>query len=172
MIESFKSNLSNLSWENVYSGSDTDTAFFNFWDDWSTIFNLHFPVKYVALNKNYHKLNDFMSSGLLVSRKMKLELHHKCKISRNYEDASKYKNLRNLYNKVFKSAKKLYFESKLEFNKNDPKKLWATLNEILNRSLSKSSIDKVSVNGKSINDAQNMENEFNSFFSQKLLKIS
>ena len=42
--------------------------------------------------------------------------------------------------------------------------LWATLNEILNRS--KSSIDKISVNGKSIDDAQNMANEFNSFFSE------
>ena len=81
---------------------------------------------------------------------------------------------------MLKSAKKMYFESKLESNKNDPKKLWATLNEILNRSSSKfridkvsvnrssskSSIDKVSVNGKSIDDAQNMENEFNSFFSE------
>ena len=44
--------------------------------------------------------------------------------------------------------------------------LWATLNEILNRSSSKSSIDKISVNGKSIDDAQNMANEFNSFFSE------
>ena len=93
---------------------------------------------------------------------MKLELYHKFLISRNYEDKSKYKNYRNFYNKVLKSAKKMYFESKLEFNKNDSKKLWATLNEILNRS--KSRIDKVSVNGKSIDDAQNMENEFNSFF--------
>ena len=50
---------------------------------------------------------------------------------------------------MLKSAKKMYFESKLESIKNDPKKLWATLNEILNRSSSKSSIDKVSVNGKS-----------------------
>ena len=107
-----------------------------------------------------------MSSGLLVSRKMKLELYHKFLISRNYEDESKYKNYRNLYNKVLKSAKKMYFESKLESNKNEPKKLWATLNEILNRSSSKSSIDKVSVNGKLIDDAQNMANEFNSFFSE------
>ena len=97
---------------------------------------------------------------------MKLELYHKFLISRNYEDKSKYKNYRNFYNKVLKSAKKMYFESKLEFNKNDSKKLWATLNEILNRSSSKSSIDKISVNGKSIDDAQNMENEFNSFFSE------
>ena len=91
-IKPFKSNLSNLFWENVYSCSDTDTAFLNFWDDWSMLFNLHFPVKYVALNKNYHKSNNFMSSGLLVSRKMKLELYHKFLISRNYEDESKYKN--------------------------------------------------------------------------------
>ena len=41
---------------------------------------------------------------LLVSRKMKLELYHKFLISRNYEEESKYKNYRNLYNKVLKSA--------------------------------------------------------------------
>ena len=53
----------------------------------------------------------------------------------------------------------MYFQSKLESNKNEPKKLSATLNEVLNRSSSKSSIDKVSVNEKSIDDALKMANE-------------
>ena len=74
-IESFQRNLSNLSWENVYSCNDSNSAFLTLWEDWSTLFNLHFAVKYVGLNKNYHKLNNFMSGWFLVSRKKKLELY-------------------------------------------------------------------------------------------------
>ena len=56
---------------------------------------------------------------------------------------------------------------KLESNKNEPKKMWATLTEVLNRSSSKSSfMGQVLVNGEIIDDAQNMSNEFNFFFSE------
>ena len=171
-IQQFKNNLSALSWESVSSCQDVNLAFANFWEDWSLLFKLHFPLKSVRFDKNYHKINDFMSKGILISRKNKLDLYKKFLFSQNPENENRYKTYRNLYNKTVKAAKVLYYEKKLESNKSDPKKMWGTLNEAINRSSSKSTIiNEINVKGESVHEAGKIANEFNIFFSEIADKI-
>ena len=166
-LNQFKDNLSSLSWERVTSCQDVNLAFSNFWEDWSLLFDLHFPLKSVRFNKNYHKINDFMTKGILISRKNKLNLYQKFLFSQNSVNENRYKTYRNLYNKIVKAAKVLYFEKKLESNKSDPKKMWGTLNEAINRSSSKSTIiNEINVKGVTVTDSGNIANEFNTFFSE------
>ena len=163
----FKSDLSKINWGSVLTENDPNIAFSNFWDNWSMLFDLHFPLKRIHFNKNHHKINDFMSKGLLVSRKNKLNLHLNFIRSQNNEDFLRYKSYRNLYNKLLRVAKKLYFEAKLERNQGDPKKMWDTLNEAINRKCSKNSfINEINVNGQPSSDSQKIANEFNIFFSE------
>jgi len=122
-INLFRENLSNLLWHDVLSCSDPLESFDLFWNSWSTLYNLHFPVKKSKFNKNFHKIQDFISKGLLTSRRTKLSLYQDYLSSRNPQKFEIYKNYRNLYNKLIREAKKFYYEKKLESSKNCPKKM-------------------------------------------------
>ena len=74
-IERFRTQLSNLSWRNVTNTDDTNIAFEYFWNDFNALFELNFPEMSVKFNKNLHPKQPFLTKGLLISRKNKLELH-------------------------------------------------------------------------------------------------
>ncbi len=57
-IDRFRTQLRNLSWNNVYNSRDTNESLSNFWDDFKTLFDLNFPFKTVRTNRNSHKIND------------------------------------------------------------------------------------------------------------------
>ncbi len=73
---------------------------------------------------------------------------------------SKYVTFRNVYNKIVRASKKLYFEFRLKNCVNDPKKTWGTLKEAINLKKSSSNIEKISVNGTQITDNKCMVDEF------------
>jgi hypothetical protein len=55
----FRNSLSNMSWNNVISANNVDTAYENFWSDFHTLFEYHFPIKTCKFNKNFHKKKQF-----------------------------------------------------------------------------------------------------------------
>ncbi len=73
-------------------------------------------------NKNVHKINDYLTSGLLISRKTKILLHKKAASERTIEANQKYRTYRNLFNTLVRKSKKMYFETNLNSNKKNPKK--------------------------------------------------
>ena len=59
----------------------------------------------------------------------------------------------------------MYYSEKIDSLKHDPKSLWKTLNEAINRKQSKnSSIDSILVNNLKISNPTEMANGFNDFF--------
>ena len=76
-MDNFNDELQKLRWNNVLNCNDVDKSFDIFWNDFITLFELHFPLKKVKLNKNIHKIQNFMTTGLLTSRKTKIELYKK-----------------------------------------------------------------------------------------------
>ena len=133
----FYESLSNIGWSDVLDCQDPENAYNIFWDLFSTLFNLHFPLRRVNFNKNFHKLNSFMSTGLLTSRRKKLELYKLYLSDKTALNFSNYKSYRNLFNKLIKASKKLHYENELQKNQKDPKAMWKILNESINRSSSK-----------------------------------
>ena len=80
---------------------------------------------------------------------------------------STYKSYRNLYNRVLRSSKILYFETQLRLNQKNHKVTWKILNESLNRSSSKSSdIKEIKIHDEVISEPSLIANSFNSFFSE------
>lgn len=73
----FKNNLRNLSWQSTYNSNDVNLAYNNFWSPFKTLFELHFPFRTPRPNRNFNKINDFMTPGLLISRRTKNELFKK-----------------------------------------------------------------------------------------------
>jgi hypothetical protein len=107
-----------------------------------------------------------MTPGLLTSRNKKNTLHRVSLNNPTVLNLTNYKTYRNLYNKILRASKKLYFTSNLKQNIKNPKKTWDLLKEALNKSNCKSRIDTLKVNNGIITDPVEMAEEFNGFFSE------
>ena len=73
-LERFKNNLKNVNWDKVIACTDTDECYDKFWSLYTELYDLHFPWVTVKFNRNLHKISEFMTQGLLVSRRVKIEL--------------------------------------------------------------------------------------------------
>ena len=156
--------MANLNWHDTVTQNNVNRAFENFWTVFSDLYQLHFPVVKTKFNSNIHRINDYMTTGLLVSRKRKLEL---CKIAakeRTVLATQNYRKYRNLFNTLMRASKKLYFGSNLEFHKKNPKKTWDILKEAANLHKSNDTVEKIVVNNVTINDPGEIANHFNDFF--------
>jgi len=79
------------------------------------------------MNNNYHLIEPWQTSGILTSRRTKNKLNVAFLKKPSVANSTKFKNYRNLYNKVIRLAKKNYYQKKLlEYNGN-LKKTWQTL---------------------------------------------
>ena len=171
-INQFREALGALNWQNVLNSNQVDDCYDLFWDDFKSLFDLYLPITTKKLNKNLHKISDFMTGGLLVSRKRKLELHKLAILNPSQVNLEKYKKFRNLFNSLVRASKKLHYNNQLSANKKNPKKLWDTLKTLTSGGNSNTTLNKIEANGKIINDKKEMAEEFNSFFTEAGKRIA
>jgi hypothetical protein len=67
-INRFKESLRNQCWRDVLASEDVNVGCGTFWETFSTLYDIHFPIIITKFNRNIHKLNEFMTAGLLISR--------------------------------------------------------------------------------------------------------
>ena len=165
-LERFRDHLSNLDWANTNNQTDVDLAYRNFWDTFKTLFDLNFPTSRKKFYKNYHKINGYMTKGLLVSRITKLKLLKNSANIPSPKNLNDYRNFRNIYTKTLRASKKMYFNANFEKAQKNPKKTWELIREAIGSDPKKSKISKISVQGQSIEDPNIIPNEFNKFFAK------
>jgi hypothetical protein len=143
----FRAELGITDWTNLTSKLTVDEASEEFWTKYKELFNRKFPIKRIRFNKNKHKIQNFMTNGLLVSRNRKKILHQTSISVPSAENKQKYKDFKSVYQRVIRGAKKLYFTNKLHENAGNPKKTWGTLNEILGKSRNSEAVKLLNING-------------------------
>ena len=104
-LEKFKLNLQTFNWDEVTNSTETDDCYNKFWSLYSTLFDLHFPWVTSNFNRNVHKISNFMTVGLLTSRKTKLKLLKISLTVPSEENRNKYKQNRNIYNTLMRASK-------------------------------------------------------------------
>jgi hypothetical protein len=112
-INAFKNDLHAISWNDVYSCEDVHECFESFSSTFNTIYNLRFPSRQIKFNKNVHKIEKWMTQGLLISRLNKLRLGKIASKHPTAENIHKFKMYRNMYNTVLRACKKAFFENQL-----------------------------------------------------------
>ena len=162
----FTDALGELNWANVTSQISVDTAFNEFWSTFSSLYDLYFPLIKKRLNRNIHKLNDYMTRGLLISRTEKIKLHKLALINPTEVNCNKYKSYRNLFNTLVRKSKKLYYDFQIAKNTKNSKKTWDIFNEITLRKTSAHNLNEIEINGIVSSNKMEMANEFNNFFSK------
>ena len=76
-----------------------------------------------------------------------------------------YNLFRNRINKEIKKAKKDYFTTFFDENKNNIKKTWMGIKSIINTKQSSQNVFQISLNGKVITNPNAISNTFNIFFA-------
>jgi len=163
-ILSFKEQLSSLTWNNVIAEPDVNKSYQLFWEDFSNLYNLNFPLKKVKPNKNFHKINPFMTLGLLTSRREKIRLHKKSLAFPTQDNILTYRRYRNVFARILKASKKLYYATEFSKARKNPKKTWELINQAINNTGSEQKIDKITSNGQEITNKTEIANAFNDFF--------
>ena len=171
-LERFRDNLSHIEWNDVNESNDVDIAYRHFWSSFKTLYDLNVPQKRKKFNKNYHKINGYMTQGLLISRRTKINLLKKSINEPSESNIRNYRNFRNIYTKTLRASRKLYFDSNFQKARKNPKKTWDLIREAIGSDPAKPKIDKLSVSDRSVDDLKQIPNEFNKFFTTAGKNIS
>ena len=165
-INQFNEMLSMNIWENVLNDLNPQSSFDKFYEEFDSAFNLYFPIREVRFNKNIHKIEGFMTGGLMISRLKKLELGSIFSKNKTEENNIAYTTYRDIYNKAIKDAKKIFYREQLDQNKDDLRKTWQTLRKVISKSNDKTScIDEIKVNDTSYTNNNDISNKFNDYFT-------
>jgi Reverse transcriptase (RNA-dependent DNA polymerase) len=168
----FREALRNNNWDLVTNSDSAQIAFNFFSDTFFSLYDIYFPLRSVKFNKNYHSIENWMSPGLLISRREKIRLFKLSAKVPSPRNIATFKNYRNIYNKLTKLAKKLYYEKQFLKFQSNLKKTWQLIYEVIKKSNSKNDpIQHIIVNNVSISDPRIMAESFNEFFSNVAVKI-
>jgi hypothetical protein len=147
----FREALSGLDWSHVTNETNTQISYNNFSDTFLSLYDVYFPLTRKKFNKNYHKIEPWITGGLLVSRRNKILLAKNCHLFPSVEGTNSYKRYLNMYNLLLRESKKMYFAAELKKNQSNIKKSWELINKAINKQKCKSSsVMNISVNGVSL----------------------
>ena len=172
-VNKFKVALRDFNWNFVTENNDAQLAFSDFSNTFHHLYNLYFPIVTTKFNKKIHKIEKWMTKGILISRLNKIKLGKLCFMTPSITNSIKFKNYRNIYNTVIRNAKKLFYEKELLMAQSNLKKTWSILKNAINKPSTKSSnIESLNIDGATVNDPKVLANELNIFFSSVASKIA
>jgi hypothetical protein len=131
-VNQFVNSLHLEDWANVISCNDPNVALDNFTLTFKANHSKFFAKKERRFNKNIDKKEKWMTKGLLTSRLKKLELSKMCSQTPTPENFTRFKLFCNMYNRLIRISRKIFYEEQLSANKNNLRKTWQILNDALN----------------------------------------
>ena len=153
-ITLFNNELQKVNIDLVLKETDPDTSFKVLLKDYMNLFNKYFPKQVIKdSRKNYNWFDDELKK--LLSTK-KHYLRNTCK-----QNPLKQKDI---YFRKIQQKKQEHIKNKLEFNKNDIKATWRTLNSLLGKK-NIPECKSLYTNTNKITDPQQLANLFNEHFS-------
>ena len=172
-FKKFKESLKGIDWNFIYSSNDTQEAYNYFLETFLALYEIYFPLKKTRFNINFHKADPWFTSGLLRSRREKIRLDKLAAKTRTDIDILKYKDYRNLYNKLVRKAKSMYFSDELSKNQSNMKRTWQLIRSAINKKPKNKSenIPGIFYENSLINQPSKIAKAFNDFFSTAPEKI-
>ena len=161
----FKNLLSSLSWNEVIEQNDTDLAYRKFFNIFSELYYLSFPLIHKSFNKKYIPCNPFMTKALLRCRNKKQELFNCYKLDPTPLNCTLYRNYRNTYKSCIRMAKKLYFRHRIFKAGKDSKQIWQTLKDSIGITKKSNKINSLVRDGETLTDSTKIADYFNEHFT-------
>ena len=161
-LEKYSNAVNDFDWSKIQEYSDCNQAYNFFADSLKKIFNQSFPVQKVK--KRYRNRLPWLTDGLRKSIKHKNRLYKiyiKIQTSHN-------KKVYNIYNNKLKSllrtTEKNHYQDCLLKCKNNLKKTWTIIKDVLSKSKSSKTNDTFKYNDQTTSDKDVIANKFNEYF--------
>jgi len=132
-IAKFQNAIRNFNWNHVSDSNCAQEAYNNFNSSFMLLYNMYFPVVVTKINRNFHKLDPWMTNGILTSRQRKNHLYSVSLKNPSPVNSNNFKKFRNIYNTVLRASKKLYYEYQLKNNLTNLKKTWQIINTAIKK---------------------------------------
>ena len=136
-IENLNRSISCYDWSELYETEDANIAYNMFEKTISELIEYHLPTKQIKFNKFKHKINPWMTKGILKSVKTKESLYIKMIKSKQtpsfLNKKEKYKTYNLIFSKCVKLAKDSYWNELFLSTKHDMKKTWQNINKLINK---------------------------------------
>ena len=165
-IINFRNSLMSANWELVTQTTETNHAYDTFLEIFSRSYNKSFPKKKVSI-KTKTLNNKWMTKGLLKSSKRKQKLYERFLKHKTYRNEKIYKTYKNIFEKIKKLSKKLYYSNLLNESLSNSKKTWDTMKEIIGKRKTSSNKLPSQLNYKNeqLSEKSKIAESFNDFFA-------
>ena len=122
------------------------------------------PVETKEVKKR--SINQWTTPGIKISLKKAAKLYRKYRSSRKNTDKIEYKKYKKVLEAVIRKSKDLYYGNTIQEAKEDARKLWSILNEVIDRKQCRHKMqNKFIIDGKSVKNKKNIVNAFNVYFA-------
>ena len=131
----------------------------------------YLPIKIVRFNKHKHKKSNWITTGIIKSIKFRDKLYRKLKQCNPnspiyFTHEINLRTYARLLKKTIREAKKQYYANRFQSFKNDARKTWTIIREILNKTRGSSEFpNSFTINNEPVSDKQNIADNFNEFFT-------
>ena len=133
-VDKFTSLLRSECWEIVLSSHSAQTAYSSFVNTLSSYYDSSFPI--LEKKPSKRDTNQWITRGLKVSIKRKNKLYIQFKNRPTLQNNILYKQYKNKLRSLIDVAKKTHYERLISTNKNNSKKTWDIIKEVIgNKSL-------------------------------------
>ena len=169
----FQSLVSDQNWESILIENRPSFAFSSFFHTIKSCFEESYPLVDRPNTIKTCPINPWMTSGLLLSRKNKQHLYSRKTLSPTEHNIYRFNSFLKIYKQLCRSAKTNFYANKIKKFKNDSRKSWETIREVLGTIKDKSQVPDFFIeNHEIIKGDLNIADGFNKFFSEIGSKLS
>ena len=164
-IERMKDKLSDINWQRELNNQDANEDYQKFTSIFNEVYNDCIPLKKYKNNNRKEPKFPWISKGIVKSINTKNKLYKKYLKKPNEKNQSVFKVYRNKLNSIIRKSKRNYYDNRFKMVKNNLRKTWQTINQIIGRGKPKTTLNKLlNSEGSNITDPQLISDEFNNFF--------
>ena len=165
-VKNFMQSLKSNDWGPVLNDPDPQSAYTKFITIYQRIYNNECPLKKEIVKEKTIRC-PWMTPGLIKSSKRKQKLYNKFLKNKSIINEQNYKSYKGLFEKVKKTSKQRHYSSILERYKNDIKRKWDVMKEIIGKSKIKTEClpKSLIVNQVKITDQKEIADNFNKYYS-------
>ena len=124
--------MRDINWSKVRHCRNANEACINFFNIIDSLYDECFPVAKIRL-KQKKRITPWITRGIKKSSKRKQKLYEKFLKHRIILNEEKYKAYKNLFESIKRKSKKSYFSKKILQYKNNMKKTWSDMKEIIGK---------------------------------------
>ena len=157
----------NISWWEIYSCEDVDSAVQLFTNKLNNILNVMAPIKRIQVRTKYAP---WISSNTKEKIQTRNQAQQAASETGQKEDWIKYKSIRNTVNNVLKKEKEIWQKEKINQYSNDSSSTWKHIKNWLGWS-SGGPPSRLSVNGSIISKPSELAKTMNRFFIEKVRNL-